>query len=422
MSGVETVERPGNNSSSIAAALDRFLTDDKSRGAPHDVLAAVRAQSPVYKSGVGTWVVTGYDAAVSLLRDPRLSRWEAAKTELGIDGAGNPELREALSANTKMMINRDEPDHTRLRRLVRLAFLPASIDTWRQRVRDMSKMLVDRVSDKREFDFLKEVAFPLPEIVICEMLGVPHADHALWSQWSHDSVAANRTPAPTGENLRRVQDATLGFHRYFKNLIAERRKNLGDDLISTLLKAEAEGDKLTEDELIGTVVLLIQAGHETTANLIATGMYHLLTHPAAYRDLVADPEKVTQAVEEFLRFDGPASFVMPRMALEDIEIGEVSIPAGDRVLFVLMAINRDPKIFDDPDVLNLGRKNLHRHIGFGVGAHLCIGRQLALMEANTMFREVMRGLPDLELVEAPTYAAAFTRGLTALKVRRKSLA
>jgi cytochrome P450 len=408
-----------NTPQQLSAALDRFLIDPTSRSSPHALLAAVRAQAPVYRSGAGLWVVTGLESASALLRDPRISRWKAAKTELGISDAGDPELKAALSANTQMMINRDEPDHTRLRRLVRIAFLPASIEAWNDRVRQVSSMLVDRVVAKPEFDFLKEVAFPLPEVVICEMLGVPHADHALWSEWSHESVAANRTPVPTGDNLRRVQEATLAFHRYFKNLIAERRKALGDDLISTLLKAEAEGDKLGEDELIGTIVLLIQAGHETTANLLATGMYHVLARPDTYRSLCADPERTTQAVEEFLRFEGPAQFALPRMAREEISYGGVTIRAGDKLLFVLTAVNRDPTVFEDPDSLDIGRSNLHKHIAFGVGGHVCIGRQLALLEANIMFREIFRRLPDLELVETPTFAATFTRGLTGLKVRHK---
>ena len=401
--------------------IDRILADASARDNPHAVYAELRRTSPIYKTSNGMWVCTGHKAAQYLLRHPKMSRAEAARVELGLGQPMSPELEQALRADSKMMVHMDEPNHMRVRQLVRHAFLPGAIESWTSRVRSVSKELVDRVIDKAEFNFLDEVAFPLPEIVICEMLGVPHADHSLWSKWSHAAVSANRTPMPTGENLRKVQEAVLGFNGYFKNLIAKRREELGDDLVSVLIRAEEKGDKLTEDEIIGPVTELIQAGHETTANLLANGMQILFDIPAVYRQLHEQPERIPDAIQEFLRLDGSSHFGLPRVALEDIEFEGVTIPAGDKILFIWLAINRDPTVFENPDTVDINRDNQHQHMAFGYGPHSCLGRQLALLESSIMFKEVLTRMPDLEMVERPHYAPVFTRGLQELKVRRRSL-
>jgi len=411
--------------------IDRLMTDPSTRQDPHAVYAATRDATPIYKTANGVWLVSSHKACATLLRHPSLSRWESAKLEMYADDeddpeiqatfAKDPELKVALDAINLMLIQRDEPDHTRLRQLVRHAFLPGAIADWRARVEETTTKIIDNVEGKKEFDFVREVAFPLPEIVICEMTGVPHADHALWSQWSKDCVGAVRTPKPRGENLRRAQEGYRGFYLYFRDLIAKRRGNLGNDLISILMKAEEEGDKLSEDEIVGTMTMLIQAGHETTANLIGTGMLILLDHPELYAELREHPDHIPQAVEEFLRYDGPTQFSSPRMAIEDITYDGVTIPKGDRVIFLRTAANRDPTVFPDPDRVDFHRPNLHEHQSFGIGIHICLGRQLALLEARIMFREIVRRLPDLELIERPTYHSMATRGFNELLVRRKSL-
>jgi cytochrome P450 len=356
------------------------------------------------------------------LRDTRVSRWQAAAAELGIDQVDDPELREALVANNSMAGNYDEPDHTRLRRLMRLAFLPGAIEAWRPRTESVALGLIERVKDQREFEFVRALAFPLPEVVMCELLGVPHEDHALWSQWSHDAVANNRASAEPGESMGIAQQALLNFHRYMKDLVRKRRANLGDDLASVLIRAEDSGDKLTEQEVIGQLVALVQAGHETTANLITNGMYLLLQDRALYAELSKNPDRTPQAVEEFLRIEGPAPFTLPRVTLEDIEYRGTTIPAGSRVLPVLQAANRDPAVFENPDNVKIDRPNCFQHVSFGVGIHLCIGRELALMEAETMFREIVTRLPDLELVGDGERVRSYTRGWAKLTVRRASLA
>jgi cytochrome P450 len=412
--------------------IERIYADPLARQNPHAMFAATRSATPLYKTDRGMWLVTGHRPTAALLRDPRLSRWEAAKLELYADADDDPEVREmftndpglqtAIDAINLMLIQRDEPDHTRLRRLVRQAFLPAAIEGWRTRVEDVSRTILSRVVVKPEFDFLREVAFPLPEILICEMTGVPHADHALWSAWSHACVGTMRNPKPRGENLRRGLEGYRSFYLYFKELIAKRRRSPGDDLISTLIKAEEEGDHLSEDEIIGTMTMLIQAGHETTANLVANGMLILLDNAGLYRDLRNHPDRIPRAIDEFLRFDGPAGpFSAPRVATEDIAYDDIVIAKGDRVVFVRPAANRDPAVFENPDRVDIDRPNLQQHQAFGLGPHVCLGRQLALLEAEVMFKQVMRELPELELVRRPAYGAMTTRGLTELRVRRKTL-
>jgi cytochrome P450 len=411
--------------------VERLLSDPTSRRDPYALFRELREEAPLYQTTNGVWFVTGYKASRALLSDPRMSRWEAAKSEWLPDPQDDPEifeifhrdpeLRTAHEAVNTMLINRDDPEHQRLRNLVRQAFLPGAIRMWREKIEVTTDRILDRAVELAEMDFVREVAFPLPEIVICEMSGVPHEDHALWSEWSKAAVGAIRTPKPKGENLRQALESHRHFYHYFKQLIADRRGSMGDDLISILMRAQEEKNKLSEDEIIGTMTLLIQAGHETTANLIGTGMYHLLKRPELYQELRNHPERIPQAVEEFLRFDGPAQFSSPRKALEDVECEGVVIKKGEFVIVSRHAVNRDPDVFPDPDAIDFGRPNLNLHHGFGVGPHSCLGRQLAQLEAQIMFSGIMKRLPDLELIREPEYTPMTTRGFNELWVRRRSL-
>ena len=420
------------NASKEPLTVERLLADPTSRSDPYALLHELREDAPLCQTANGVWFVTGYKAARALLSDPRMSRWEAAKSEWLPDPLEDPEiydifhrdpeLRTAHEAVNTMLINRDDPEHQRLRNLVRQAFLPGAIRLWREKIEETTSLILDRAVEKVEMDFVREVAFPLPEIVICEMSGVPHEDHGLWAEWSKAAVGAIRTPKPKGENLRQALEAHRNFYRYFKTLIADRRGSTGDDLIAILMQAQEEENKLSEDEIIGTMTLLIQAGHETTANLVGTGMYHLLKRPELYQELREYPERIPQAVEEFLRFDGPAQFSSPRKALEDVECEGRLIKKGEFVIVSRHAVNRDPEVFPDPDDIDFSRTNLHLHHGFGVGPHSCLGRQLAQLEAQIMFREIMKRLPDLELIKEPEYTPMTTRGFKELWVRRRSLA
>jgi len=413
----------------VKESIEHYLTDGRARENPHALLAEVRSIAPIYKAGTGQWVVTGHRESAILLRDPRLSRWEAARQELYADDQDSPEERELLENDAElrhaidsvglMMILRDEPDHSRLRGLIRHVFLPSSIEGWRRRAEEVTKSVVDSVMDRETFDFKSELAYRVPEIIICEMTGVPHADHALWSQWSRDSVASMRVPKPRGETLRKAQEARRSFYLYFKDLIARRRGNLGNDLVSILLRAEEEGDKLSEDEVIATMAMLITAGHETTGNLATNGMLLLLDNPDRYKELHENPQLIPSAVNEFLRLDGPSAIAAPRVALEDFAFEGVTFRKGDPVVFLRIAANRDPSVFPNPNAIDFHRPNLALHQAFGLGIHVCLGRQLALLELEIIFAEVVRRLPNLELVERPRYALTAPRGLESLKVRRK---
>lgn len=405
----------------LVAAVDSYLAAPANRADPRELITALHRGAPLIKA-TGTWYASGYDAVTELLRDDRVSRWEAAKGELSIEKVEDPQFARALNSFVEMMINRDEPDHTRLRKLIRHLFLPAAVAGWQGIIDRVADEIIDKVAGKPEFDLVAEVGFPLPEYVICELLGVPHEDHDLWSQWSHDAVSANRTPAPTGENLRKVQQAYVNFHHYFEKLISDRRSNPGDDMISLMIHAEEGGDRLSLDEMIGTLVMLIQAGQETTANLIANGMYLLMKDPARYRELVEGPDLVAKAVPELLRLDSPAQFNLPRVALEDIEFGGQTIAKGDHIMLSTFAAAFDPAVFENPYDIDFHRGNMHKSPSFSVGIHSCIGRQFALLEANVMFRKIMERLPTLEIIEEPERAESFTRGWKKLIVRNRDIA
>ena len=358
------------------SGVNEYFASPAARDRPFELFAALHEKAPLVRAG-NAWFATGYEVVNQLGRDARLSRWEAAKTELSIDSLTDPESRSALNSFVEMLINRDGEDHARLRKLIRHAFLPGAVARWLQVMERVTEELIDRVSQKAEFDLVKEVAFPLPEYVICELLGVPHEDHDLWSEWSHTAVSANRTPAPVGDELRRVQEAYINFHRYFEKLVEERRANPGDDLMSLMIKAEEDGDKLSMDELIGAAILLIQAGQETTANLIANGMYLLLKSPEKYRQLAQDPSLVPAAVLELLRLDSPAVMVMPRIAIDDVECVGQTIRKGDHVMLSVYATGYDPHVFPEPHEMKFDRPNNNRSLNFGVGIHSCLGRQFA---------------------------------------------
>jgi len=406
--------------SELAFTLERYLTHPETRQDPYPTYAELRARAPVYRSRTGLWLVTGYDAVITLLRDPRLSRWQSARTEYQLRPTSDDELRRAIAAQTDSLINLDEPGHTRIRRLVREVFLPASIERLRGMIEETARTLVARVASRAEFDLLKEVAYPLPEIIICELLQVPHKDHALWSHWTEIITNINYAVGESEEGrIAAIERAFLEYYRYVKELVANRRANMGNDLVSALIRAGDTGDKLNEDELVGTIQLLIGAGHETTASFIANSTYCLLQDPTLYATLRKQPDRIPKVLDEFLRMVGTAHTTNPRMAIEDIEIAGVTIRKGERLLLYVSAANRDPAMFDDPERLDIDRPNMDRHVGFGAGAHFCLGRQLAQLEGGIMLREIVTGLPDLQLAEPVVWNShVSTRSPQSLRVRR----
>jgi len=379
---------------------------------PYPFYRALREEDPVHLSPLGFWVCTRYDDAVMILRDPRFGREGMAKLM---------EARLGLTQDTSRardMLFQDPPDHTRLRALVSRAFTPRVVEVMRPHIQEIVDGLLDRVDGARTMDVIEDLAYPLPVTVICEMLGVPAADQDIFKTWSTDiarSLDAAILPADS-DAIPRGRDARLGLADYFRSLIATRRKDPKPDLLSALIAAEEEGNKLSEGELVSTCMLLLIAGHETTVNLIGNGLLALLQHPDQLRALRDDPELIQTGVEELLRFDGPVQRT-GRMTTAEVEIGDKRIPRGSVVVSVIGAANRDPKQFADPDRLDVSRKD-NRHIAFGFGIHFCLGAPLARLEGQIALGTLLRRMPKLALVsDVPEWRESSTlRGLKSLPV------
>jgi cytochrome P450 len=347
----------------------------------------------------------------SVLRDPRLVKEPIAAVVAARLGHATP-------GTPLSMLDRDPPDHTRLRSLVSKAFTPRVVETLRPRVQDIVDDLLDEVASAHAMNLVEDFAYPLPVVVICELLGVPVADQERFRGWGLDiarGLDAILLP-PDSDVSERSMASRRALTSYFRALIAERREAPRADLLSGLIAAEERGDSLTEEELLATCILLLIAGHETTVNLVANGTLALLRHPAELRRLRENPGLIASAVEELLRYDGPVQRTA-RVASEDIEIGGRTIAAGDMVLPFLGAADRDPAQFPDPDRLDLARID-NRHLAFGWGIHFCLGAPLARVEGQIAINALVQRLPKLALAtETPVYRHSLTlRGLASLPV------
>ncbi|OBI18178.1 cytochrome P450 [Mycobacterium sp. E2497] len=313
----------------------------------------------------------------------------------------------------------DPPDHTRLRRLVSKAFAPKVVSALEPDIRALVDGMLDRVAERGHFEVVEDFAYPLPVAVICRLLGVPLDDEPQFSRASA-SLAQALDPFSTitgvpAEIANERQQAGAWLREYFHGLIDRRRSQPGDDLLSGLIAVEESGDQLSEEEIVSTCNLLLIAGHETTVNLIGNAMLALLRDPVQWGALGADPGRAPAIVEETLRYDPPVQLV-GRIALADMTIGGVEVPAGDVMMLLLAAAHRDPAEFERPDVFDPDRKGL-RHLGFGRGAHYCLGAPLARLEAGVALSAVTARFPGARLDGEPQYKANVTlRGLSRLQV------
>jgi cytochrome P450 len=309
------------------------------------------------------------------------------------------------------MLNSDPPDHTRLRRLVGKAFTPRRIEQLRPRVEEISDELLDTLAGRTEFDLIDSFAFPLPTTVICELLGIPPADRESFRVWSNTLVSTS--------GAQETREASTAMAAYLVTLMADKRTNPADDMLTALLHARDNEDKLTENELISMVFLLLVAGHETTVNLIGNGMLALLGNPDQLAALRADFSLLPRAVEEFLRYEGPVNLTTLRYTTGPVRIGNVTVPAGEFVLVALSSANRDPEQFDDADRLDVTRSP-GGHLAFGHGIHFCLGAPLARLEGEVAFEQLLRRFPDLRLAVDPGQlrwrASTLMRGVEALPV------
>lgn len=385
----------------------------ENRSDPYPAYAFIRAHEPVHQAPDGTWVLTRYDHAAAVIRDPRFSTNPSNLAE-GTDMSKQSPVRQVGSS---LMMFLDPPDHTRIRSLVSQAFTPRVMEELRPRIVTLVDQLLDAVTERGDgtFDVFADLAFPLPTVVICELLGVPDADRHQLQGWSQ---GASRLLDSYLDQATMLEGMTAGMElfRYFTDLVDERKNHPGPDLLSALIAAEEAGDRLSHAELLSTITLLFVAGFETTMNLVANGLLALMRHPGELRRLRDDPTLGRSAIEEFLRYDGPVH-VTARIAAVDVEVGGRTIGKGEQVAVSLGAANRDPAQFPEPDRLDVTRSP-NRHLALGGGPHYCLGAALARIEGQIAFEAILGRLDNLELITpAPAYRDHFViRGLTELKL------
>jgi cytochrome P450 len=381
----------------IDTTFDRHLLTPVYLANPYRFYHQLRSEAPVYWSeAMGAWLLTRYSDAEAALRDPRLisgTRISAAVKQL--PDAVQPEMQTLQNHISTWMGFIDPPDHTRLRALVSNAFTPRMIRDLRPQIQAIVNDLLDRVQEAGEMDVIADFAFPLPAIVIAEMLGLPPEDRDQFKQWSNDVMAFLGTGRPQVDVARRAQQGVYALKGYLRSIFNQRRQSPQDDLISALLIVEQEGDRLSEEEMFGMCVFLLVAGHETTLALIGNGLLALLRNPDRKRTLQDDPALIETAVEEFLRYDSPIQH-QTRVAGEDFELEGRQIRQGQRVLPMLGAANRDPAQFDDPDRLDI-RRQPNPHLAFGYGIHFCLGAPLARLEGQIAIGAILRRMPALQL-------------------------
>ena len=364
------------------------LTSKEFRHAPYPTYSRLRNTAPVCRVRIGrgkfAWLVTRYDDVLAALKDTRFT-----KDRQSLPAAKQPWVPAVFRPLAKNMLDSDPPDHTRLRALVQKAFTPPMIEALRKRIEELTEQLIDRALRKKEFDLISEYALPLPTTVIAELVGVPAEDRHRFHRWSAKVVSLSPTAGP--EMLFAIP-AALAFLKYIQKQIRIRRTAPGRDLLSALIAAEETGDKLSEDELVAMIFLLLIAGHETTVNLIGNGTLALLENPQQFSKLVSNPDLLKPAIEEMLRYYSPVELATERWAREDVLAAGTLIPKGELVFPGLGSANRDPSQFNEPHVFNIDRSP-NRHLAFGHGAHYCLGAPLARLEAQIAFTTLLRRLP-----------------------------
>ncbi|MFF6883505.1 cytochrome P450 [Streptomyces sp. NPDC012421] len=355
---------------------------------PYPYYAKLRAAGPVHRVrtpyGAEVWLIVGHEEARAALADPRLSKSPSVLGRTMLD-------EEVVGPNLLVV---DPPDHTRLRKLVAGEFTGRRIEALRPRVQRLTDALVDAMAPAGRADLVDALAFPLPIIVICELLGIPAEDRETFRRWSNEVVA------PSGEDAER--EAVHGLAAYLDELIEDKRAaGPADDLLSALITARAEdGDRLTLPELRGLAYLLLIAGHETTVNLIVSSVRALLTHPGQLAAVRSEPELLDGVIEETLRWDGPVENATYRFSRESLTIGGTRIPAREPVLVSLASGDRDERRFPEPDRFDV-RRDPRGHLAFGHGIHYCLGAPLARMEARIALRTLLDRFPDLALDTDP---------------------
>jgi pimeloyl-[acyl-carrier protein] synthase len=343
---------------------------------PYPIYHRLRSEAPVHWSDIlgGAWLLTRYSDCVSAMRDPRLVE---------------------VYGKAIWMLGLDLPEHNRFRALVHKAFTPSVVEAMRLHIQTLVNELIDSVQVAGRMDVIRDIAYPLPAIVIAELLGVLPQDRDHFKKCSDDLAMFLGCAHPTPDTTARTQQSVLELADYLRNVVRQRRQYPHNDLITNLIGVEVEGDALSEGEVLGTCVFLIFAGHETTTNLIGNGLLALLRHPDQLEKLKDEPSLISTAVEELLRYDGPLQWAS-RIVEEDFELHGKQIRKRQRLLLIWGAANRDPVQFPNPDRLDINRQP-NQHLAFGGGSHFCLGAALARIEGQIAINTILRRLPALQL-------------------------
>ncbi len=385
---------------------------------PYPFYARLRAEKPVCPVTLPDkrtiWLVTRYDDVVSVLKDERFVK-NPLNVAPGYAAVKEPWVPQFARPFTQHMLTQDKADHSRLRGLVNKAFSPGMVEQMRLRIESFTRTLLQRVQGQQQIDLIADYALPIPTTIIAEMMGVPANDRARFNRWTNAIMQVSSTRWGMLRQLPNV----WAFARYIRKFIQLKQRDPGEDLVSELVKAEVDGERLSDDELTGMVFLLLVAGHETTVNLIGNGVLALLQHPEQMQLLRNEPDLIKPAVEELLRFGSPVEMGTERYAREDLTIAGVKIPGGSLVGVVLASANRDETQFVKPDSLDILREP-NKHLAFGLGRHYCTGAPLARLEGQIAINMLLHMIPQFRL-DAPTQALRWrpglvTRGLESLPI------
>jgi hypothetical protein len=377
------------------------------RDDPYPIYRRLREQVPVHKTPLGYYRIMRHADVTRVLKELKVGVRTTDGVLPGVDESTLPR---------RFMLMQDPPNHTRLRRLVSRAFTPPAIERMRRHIEDLVSGMLDRVQGRTEIDVIADLARPLPSTIICEMLGVPLQDRAAFTDWTAHitHLLAPQTMSPEMRVL--AGQAAGGLANYMNGLIDERRKRPGEDMLSVLIRAEEDGDKLSQEELLTQSIGLLVAGFETTIGLIGNGVRQLLLHPDELRKLQQRPELAHSAVEECLRFDGPIPATR-RVLHEDAELGGQVIPKDTELFLSIASAHRDASVFSDPDRFDIERQH-SANLAFGGGNHFCLGAHLARLEAQIAIRELVLRFPRLALVsEKPEWGESLFRVLGRLPAR-----
>jgi cytochrome P450 len=392
-----------------------FLAD------PYPVLNSLRESARVfYDTGRERWFVSRHEDVRSCLRDKRLGRnfrHVLEPAEIGVPPL-DPRWQPFWDVERWSLLWLEPPDHTRIRKLVAAAFTPRSVEALRQPAQELARELLEPLAEGGETELLYDYAQPYSIAVICRMLGVPLDRHRDLLDWSHRMVKMYEFDVPL-EAATTATTAAGEFRDYVHDLIRERRANPREDMVTALVQARVDGGRLSDDEIVSTVIVLLNAGHEASVNTLGNGMLAFARHPDQWRRVVDGSVPAAAAGEEMIRFDPPLQLFERWVLTDDFTIGEVAIPRGAKIALLFGAANRDPRVFERPDEFDVARENAVQHIGFGGGIHVCIGAPLARIELEASLEALRSSWPDFQLVAEPRRTGAFVIwGLEALRLAR----